>query len=196
MFGIMPNYGLVDEGLHPPPLAPGQKFKLALQYLHPYTFAFVAAEAGVGQASNNPKEYGQVAEGYAKRYGADFADGLTNTVFVMGVYPSLLHQDPRYYRRGQGGSFNRAGYALSRVLVTRQDSGRKFFNFSELLGNLTSASISIAYYPDSQRTFSHLVQRAGVQIGFDAGFDLLKEFYPELQRKVLAKKHKPAAAGN
>jgi hypothetical protein len=190
MFGMMPSYGVVDEGVYPPPLVPSRKFKLALQYLDPYTFGFVAVEAGVGQAFNSPKEYGQGAEGYGKRYGANLADGLMNSIFVLGVYPSLLRQDPRYYRRGQGPSFNRTGYALSRIIVTRQDSGRKAFNFSEVLGNLTSGSISTAYYPESQRNFSGVARRAGVQVGFDAGFDLLKEFYPDIQRKFFSKKRK------
>ena len=134
MFGIMPAYGLVEAGMQPPPLTSGQKFKLAVQYLNPYTFLFVAAEAGVNQARNSPSEYGQGAEGYGKRYGAGFADGLTDGIFVTGVYPSLLRQDPRYYRLGDGGFSHRVGYAVSRILVTRQDSGRKAFNFSEVSG--------------------------------------------------------------
>src|SRR5437764_71201 len=103
MFGIMPGYGIVEEGLHPPPLTTGQKFKLASQYIDPYTFAFVAAEAGIDQALNSPTEYGQGASGYGLRYGSGFADGLTNSIFGTAVYPTLLHQDPRYYRMGSGG---------------------------------------------------------------------------------------------
>jgi hypothetical protein len=189
-FGLMPAYGIVDEGMHPPALNAGQKFGLATQYIDPYTFVFVAAEAGINQASNSPREYGQGAEGFGKRYGAEFADGLTNSIFTTGVYPSLLRQDPRYYRRGSGAFFNRAVYAASRVLVTRQDSQRQAFNFSEILGNLTSASIAITYYPASQRDFSDVGQRAGVQLGFDAGFNLLKEFYPDIQRKFFDRKSK------
>jgi len=132
MFGIVPAYGLVDAGMNPPTLTSGQKFRLAVQYLNPYTFVFVAGEAGVNQARNSPSEYGQGAEGYGKRYGAGFADGLTAAVFITGLYPSLLRQDPRYYRLGDGGLSHRMGYAVSRVLVTRQDSGRKAFNVSEM----------------------------------------------------------------
>jgi len=191
MFGVMPTYGLVDAGTQPPPLTSGQKFKLAVQYLNPYTFGFVAVEAGVNQALNSPREYGQGAEGYGKRYGAGFADGLTDGIFVTGVYPSLLHQDPRYYRLGDGDFSHRMGYAVSRILVTRQDSGRRAFNISEILGSFTSSAIAVTYYPKSQRDFSNVAKRAGVQFGFDAGFILLKEFYPDIERKFFGRKHKP-----
>lgn len=191
MFGIVPTYGLVEGTRQPPPLTSGQKFKLAVQYLNPYTFVFVAAEAGINQARNDPREYGQGAEGYGKRYGAGFADGLTDGIFVTGVYPSLLHQDPRYYRLGDGGFSQRAGYALSRIVVTRQDSGRRAFNISEVLGSFSSSALAVTYYPRSQRDFSDVAERAGVQFGFDAGFNLLKEFYPDIQRKLFGRKRKP-----
>jgi hypothetical protein len=190
MFGIMPTYGLVAVGMQPPPLTSGQKFKLAVQYLNPYTFLFVAAEAGINQARNSPKEYGQGAEGYGKRYGAGLADGLTDGILVTGVYPSLLHQDPRYYRLGDGNFSHRTGYALTRILVTRQDSGRKAFNFSEVLGSFSSSAFAVTYYPESQRDFSHVAERAGIQFAFDAGFNLLKEFYPDIRRKLSGKKYK------
>ncbi len=188
MFGFVPAYGLVEAGMQPPPLTSGQKFKLAVQYLNPYTFLFVAAEAGVNQARNDPPEYGQGAEGYGKRYGAGFADGLTASIFITGMYPSLLRQDPRYYRLGDGGFSHRTGYAVSRILVTRQDSGRKAFNVSEVLGSFSSSALAVTYYPKSQRDFSDVAERAGIQFAFDAGFNVLKEFYPEIQRKFFGRK--------
>jgi len=191
MFGIVPAYGLVEVGTQPPPLTSGQKFKLAVQYLNPYTFVFVAAEAGVNQARNSPREYGQGAEGYGKRYGAGLADGLTAGIFITGVYPSLLHQDPRYYRLGDGGFSRRMGYSLSRILVTRQDSGRKAFNVSEVLGSFSSSALAMTYYPRSQRDFSDVAERAGIQFAFDAGFNVLKEFYPDIERKFFGRKRKP-----
>ena len=191
MFGVVPTYGLVEAGTHPPALTSGKKFGLAVQYLNPYTLAFVAAEAGVNQARNSPKEYGQGAEGYGRRYGAGFADGLTAGIFITGVYPSVLRQDPRYYRLGDGSLSHRTGYALSRILVTRQDSGRKAFNFSEVLGSFSSSALAVTYYPKSQRNFSDVAERAGIQFAFDAGFNLLKEVYPDIERKLFGRKHKP-----
>jgi hypothetical protein len=188
VLGFLPAYGLVEPGQHPPPLTVGKKFQLAGQYLNPYTLVFVAAEAGINQARNSPKDYGQGVEGFAKRYGAGFADGLSDGLFVTGVYPSLLRQDPRYYRLGDGGFSHRAGYAVTRILVTRQDSGRRAFNFSEVLGSFSSSALATIYYPSSQRDFSNVAERAGIQFGFDAGFNLLKEFYPEIQRKIFRTK--------
>ncbi len=175
---------------NPPPLTSGQKFKLAAQYLNPYTFFFVAVEAGVNQARNHPEGYGQGAEGFGKRYGAGLADGLTDGLFVTGVYPSLFRQDPRYYRLGDGGFTHRTGYAITRILVTRQDSGRKAFNFSEVLGSFSSAALAVTYYPKEDRDFSDVAERAGVQFAFDAGFNVLKEFYPEIERKIFRRKRK------
>ena len=191
MFGIMPTYGLVEAGMQPPPLTSGQKFRLAAQYFNPYTFVFVAGEAGVNQALNSPSEYGQGAEGYGKRYGAGFADGLTASIFITGLYPSLLRQDPRYYRLGDGGFSHRVGYAVSRILVTRQDSGRKAFNVSEVLGSFSSSALAVTYYPKSQRDFSDVAERAGIQFAFDAGFNVLKEIYPDIERKLFGRKRKP-----
>jgi hypothetical protein len=190
IFGLMPAYGLVEAGAQPPPLTSGQKFKLAAQYLNPYTFFFVAAEAGVNQARNRPEDYGQGAEGYGKRYGAGLAGGLTDGIFVTGVYPSLFHQDPRFYRLGDGGFYRRTEYAVTRILVTRQDSGRKAFNFSEVLGSLSSAALAVTYYPRSERDFSDVAERTAIQFAFDAGFNVLKEFYPEIERKFLHRKRK------
>lgn len=191
MFGIVPAYGLVEAGMQPPPLTSGQKFKLAVQYFNPYTFVFVAGEAGVNQALDSPSEYGQGAEGYGKRYGAGFADGLTASIFITGLYPSLLRQDPRYYRLGDGGFSHRVGYAVSRILVTRQDSGRKAFNVSEVLGSFSSSALAVTYYPRSQRDFSDVAERAGIQFAFDAGFNVLKEIYPDIGRKFFGRKRKP-----
>jgi hypothetical protein len=185
---LVPSYGMVEPGTQPPPLTTGQKFKLASEYINPYTFFFVAAEAGINQARNHPADYGQGAEGYGKRFGAGLADGLSDGVFVTGVYPSIFHQDPRYYRLGDGSFSHRAEYAVSRLLVTRQDSGRKAFNISEVLGSFSASALAVTYYPQNERDFSNLAERAGIQFAFDAGFNLLKEFYPEIGRKFSKKR--------
>ncbi len=79
---------------------------------------------------------------------------------------------------------------MSRILITRQDSGRRSFNISEVMGSFTSSAIGVTYYPESERNFSNVAERAGIQFAFDAGFNLLKEFYPDIERKFLGKNHK------
>lgn len=187
LFGIMPNFGTVNNPSQVHSMTTGDKFRLGLHYVDPYNFVLVGMRAGIEQAANSKEEYGQGAEGYGKRYGADFADGLSNSIFVNGVFPSVFKQDPRYFRRGAGSGWTRAGYAVSRVLVTRQDSGARAFNFSEVLGNAASSGLSMAYYPERERTGGDFAVRAGVQFGFDAGLKLVKEFYPDLARKFRKK---------
>ena len=121
--------------------------------------------------------------GYAKRYGADFTDGFTNELFVTAVFPTLLHEDPRYYRLGHGGALKRTGYALSRILIAHSDSGASRFNGSEFLGNIASGALSMTYYPQSERSVGGVFTRMSVEIGYDSLFNVLKEFYPDLKRK-------------
>ena len=97
--------------------------------------------------------------------------------------PSLLHEDPRYFRRGRGSVRSRLFYAASRVVVTKTDSGLRTFNFAEVLGNGTVAAIGNTYYPDEQG-FSPTMQRMATQIGTDAISQVLKEFWPDVKRKL------------
>jgi hypothetical protein len=190
IFGVVPNYKTVNDPDQPvSAISTRQKFQLVMHYFDPFTWGFTALQAGIQQSGNSPKEYGQGLVGYSKRYGADFTDAFTNELFTVGVFPSLLHEDPRYFRRGSGGGLHRTGYAISRVLVARTDGGTHRLNYSEFLGNFTSGAISTAYYPQSQRSFSDVGSRAAFQIGYDAMFNVIKEFYPDIKRKLSKKPH-------
>jgi hypothetical protein len=103
------------------------------------------------------------------------------------VFPTLLHQDPRYFRRGTGSGWSRLRYAAGQILFTHGDSGKTQFNFSEVIGNSTAVAISNAYYADN-RTASNAVSKLGVQLGVDMAANILKEFWPELHRKF-SRKH-------
>ena len=191
MFGLMPAYGMVEAGRQPPPLTSGQKFKLAVQYLNPYTFVFVAAEAGVNQARNSPKEYGQGAEGLREtiwRWFCGWPDATASS--LLASIPLFCGRTRDTTVSAMAVSPTGMGYAVSRILVTRQDSGRKAFNFSEVLGSFSSSALAMTYYPKSQRDFSDVAERAGIQFAFDAGFNVLKEFYPEIERKIFRRKRK------
>ena len=184
MFGVLPNFKTVNDPDQPiTPIDTSEKFQLVLHYFDPFTFAISSIQAGIEQATNDKASYGQGVKGYSKRYGADFTDAFTNELFVVGVFPSLLHEDPRYFRLGHGSGWRRTGYALSRILVARTDSGGQRFNCSEFLGNFTSGSISQLYYPQNERGIGGILTRMSVQISYDAAFNILKEFYPDLKRK-------------
>jgi hypothetical protein len=184
MFKVLPNYKTINDPEQPfSPLSAREKFALVKHYFDPFTFVFTSITSGIEQASNEKAGYGQGAMGYAKRYGADFTDGFTNELFVTGVFPTLLHEDPRYYRLGHGSTFKRTAYALSRILITRTDSGGSRLNSSEFLGNIVSGGLSMTYYPSSERSVAGVFTRMSVEIGYDSLFNVLKEFYPDLKRK-------------
>lgn len=187
----IPNYLTVDgRDTKVTPLSSAGKFALAgKSFFNPYTFLETSAQAGLEQAINVHEGYGQGAEGYGKRYGADIANAFTGEIFGVGVYPSLLHTDPRYYRMMQGNVFRRGTYAISRVFVTRTDSGRPVFNASEMLASATSGGIATAYYPDNERNAGDFASRMGIQVGFDAAFNVVKEFWPDV-RDHLFNRHK------
>ena len=187
IFWTLPNFLTVENAATLPPLTAGQKFKIvARSTFDPVEYPYVALVAAINQASNSEPAFGQGFRGYAKRYGTAFADNTVGDFMTGAVFPSLLRQDPRYYQLGKGGFFRRAAYAADRVLFTRSDSGQKEFNFSEILGNGVAAGISNAYHP-APRTFTNNLSIWGTQIVWDAVSFELKEFWPDLRRKV----HKP-----
>jgi len=184
MFKVLPNYKTINDPEQPVvAMSPAEKFALVKHYFDPFTFVFTSITAGIEQVSDEKKDYGQGAMGYAKRYGADFTDGFTNELFVVGVFPTLLHEDPRYYRLGRGSGWKRTAYALSRILITHSDSGTTRVNASEFLGNIASGGLSMTYYPPSERSVSGVFTRMSVEIGYDSLFNVLKEFYPDLKRR-------------
>jgi hypothetical protein len=146
--------------------------------------------AGIGQASDSNPSFGQGVAGYAKRFGTTYADFAVENMTTEGLFPVLLHQDPRYFRRGVGSTRSRLVYAMSRLFITRGDSGRSQFNYSEVIGAATSVAISNAYYPDG-RTVGNNVTRYTEQLGFDAASNVLKEFWPSLKRKLPRKLRGP-----
>jgi hypothetical protein len=143
--------------------------------------------------TNGHRSFGQGAAGFGKYFGASYGDLLIGNYMSEAVYPSLFHQDPRYFRRGAGTGRSRFAYAVSRVLWTRRDSGGTQFNYSEWLGNSTAVAISNAYYPD-HRSAADNVSKLAMQVGVDAIGNVLKEFWPDLQRKFRKNSTKPPAA--
>jgi hypothetical protein len=184
ILGIFTNHRTNEESAALPPLTPRGKFAIAW---HDTTdraiFLQSAFIAGIGQATNGNPSFGQGLEGYAKRFGAAYGDFGIQNVMTEGLFPTVLHQDPRYFRRRKGSGPSRLGYAISRLFITRTDSGKHQFNYSEVVGGATFLAISNAYYPDG-RNLADNAGRYVLQLGFDAASNVLKEFWPDLKRKL------------
>jgi hypothetical protein len=132
--------------------------------------------------------------GYGRYYGSTYGDFMIGNFMTEGVYPSLLHQDPRYFRRGTGNVWSRLGYAMGQIFVTHGDNRKTRFNYSELSGNATAVAISNIYNPDN-RTAADAVGKLGIQLGVDMAGNILKEFAPDLYRKLGSKKQTTASPG-
>ena len=181
MFYVMPNYLTVDGQSQVPPVTWKEKFSMAAKgSFDPYEFTLVGIVAGIHQAANSDPGFGQGFEGYAKRYGAAFADQVDGNIMVGGVFPTILKIDPRYYRLGRGSFAHRFGYAIDRLFIARKDSGGHMFNIPEFAGNAAAIGISNIYYPAADRNFSGNFNDWGTQMGLDAFGNELKEFWPDI----------------
>jgi hypothetical protein len=191
IFWIIPNHRTYPADAPYHPLTTREKFKIARQeVLDPGTFVMAGALAGIGQWSDTNPSFGQGTAGYARRYGTSYGDLAIGDYLTAAIVPSLIHQDPRYFRKGSGSAFSRVGHAVSQMFWTRMDSGRYFVNFSELGGNLAAAGIANAYYPD-YRTLGDTAERYGIQIALDVAGNIIKEFWPDVQGKVQHHHKKP-----
>ncbi len=195
LFYALPNFLTLENAGQVPPLTAGQKFKVVTRGSFDYILIpWYAALAGISQAENSEPGYGQGAQGYGKRFGAAFADGTIENFLTGAILPSVLHQDPRFFQQSNGGFVHRTGYAISRIFVTRTDSGRQQFNFSEIFGSAASAAISTySYHPSADRTLSNTASVWGTQVGYDTLTYVVKEFWPDIRRK-LSKKNKTSPA--
>jgi hypothetical protein len=177
VFGVIPNF-YVSYVPNAAPLASKQKFQLAWRStIDPVSFVLTGAIAGVQQADNTFSGYGQGAQGYAKRYGASYADFVTGTFIGSAILPSLLKQDPRYFYKGTGSVRSRVLYALANSVICKGDNGHWQPNYSSILGSLASGGISNLYYPAQNRDGAGLTfENALIGIGETAATNLLQEF--------------------
>ena len=167
-----------------------EKFKLFVRYTYsPYTFAGAAFNAGVSQATGGWHSYGGGMEGYGKRYGAALADTESGAFFGAFLFPVLLHEDPRYWRSTSHKMVPRAAYAVSQVLVTHDVQGDRKPNFSLIMGALAASGVANAYYPHEDRGFGDTMARAGNGLLSAAEMNLLREFWPDISKKL--RKHEP-----
>jgi hypothetical protein len=189
IMGVVPNFGAVSANTQLPPLTTKGKFWLATEDSFDYSaFIWTGILAGQEFALNNYPEFGQGAAGYGRYYWHTFVDGVSGTYFTEAIVPWITHEDPRYYTMGHGGFFRRTYYALSRVVITRTDSGRATFNWSEMGGNALEAGLANTYYPPEERGAHQTAVNWGAQIESAALNNIAKEFWPDVRQFLFGKK--------
>jgi hypothetical protein len=187
IFGFIPNF-YAEYDPNAAPLTTKLKFQLAAKVSYdPVTLIGVGVFAAANQAGDRPN-YPQGAKGYAERYGAVYADGVTDIMIGGAVLPSLLHQDPRYYYQGTGTNKSRVFHALRSSFVCKGDNGQWQPNYSTVGGDLASAALSNAYYPSSNRGVGLFLSNFFVDTGQRAAANLAQEFL--LRRLTKAKNQK------
>jgi len=185
---------LERKTVHPPQYKPGailcslkpkDKFVLFVQdTFDPVTFLAAGFSAGLDQAENQDPTFGQGAAGYGKRLGANFADQASSKFFKDFAYPLIFSEDPRYYRLANGSGGTRFLHAVEHAFVAHHENGKRMFNFSEWLGTTSAVVLSNVYHPGNERGFAPAARAVGYSIIEDAGFDVLREFWPAISRKL------------
>jgi len=185
MFWVVPNFAAVSADTQLPPLTAGGKFDLARHDSMDYSgFTWTAILAGQSMATRSDPELGTGIKGYGRYFWRTFADGVSGTFFTEAIVPSITHEDPRYYTLGHGSFFRRFGYALSRTVITKTDSGGSSFNWSEVMGNALEAGLSNAYYPPAERGYKQTARDWGQQMESAVINNIAKEFWPDIRHGI------------
>jgi len=190
ILGIVPNFIAVSADQKLPPETVKEKFMDATLDSFDYSSIFFPGViAGYNQARNATPQFHQGAAGFARYFWHSAVDQTDENYMVEFIYPTVLHQDARYYTLGHGGFMKRAGYALSRAVITRSDSGKKTVNFSEIIGAGSAAGLSNLYYPAASRSLGNTGSQWGLDIGIDSGVFVFREFWPDINRHVFHNKY-------
>jgi hypothetical protein len=190
ILGIVPNYRAVSANTHLPPLTFKGNLWLATQDTFDYSyFILVAGLAGIDMAGKSEPAFGQGADGYGKYYWHSFVDGGIENYMTEAIVPVVTREDPRYYTLGKGGIVKRTGYAVTRLFITRTNSGKSTFNLSEIVGAGAAAGIGNTYYPAQSNPWVKTYQRWGTQVGLDGVFNTLKEFWPDINQAIFHGKY-------
>jgi hypothetical protein len=186
ILGIIPNFRSVNADVHLPPQSVKEKFTTATEDSFDYSSIFIPlAVAGYDYARNTSPEFGTGGVGYGRYLWHSVVDQTVENYMVEFIVPVATHEDTRYYSLGRGGFLKRAGYSMSRVVITRSDSGGRTFNTSEVVGAGAAAGISTLYYPSRERSFSNTAGQWGTSVGIDALGFLVKEFSPDISHALL-----------
>ncbi len=186
ILGILPNFRSVNADVHLPPQTVKDKFVTATEDSFDYSSIFVPlAVAGYDYGRNNTPEFGTGGIGYGRYLWHSVVDQTSENYFVEFIVPVATHEDTRYYSLARGGFLKRAGYSMSRVVITRTDSGGRSFNLSEVVGAGAAAGVSTLYYPSRERSFSNTGTQWATSVGIDALGFLVKEFSPDINHTLM-----------
>lgn len=178
IFGVLPHFGTMEVADRLRALRVSQKFRMAARN------SFDSYHSFAGSVATMDHPHGSGVAGYGRQYGLSFADNTIGSFMKTAVLPSALDQDPRYFVLGKGSVLRRIAYAASRSVVTRSNGGAPRFNASEIGGNLIATGLSNAYHSPSDRTVSGTLTRWGARVMWDTLSNELKEFWPDLHRKL------------
>ena len=186
-----------DLAASPGPLDTKQKLELfAGKSVAPSRLITSGIGAGIGQARNAFPGYGQGMSGYGKRLGSSMATGVSTEFFGTFLFASLLRRDPRYFVSLRGGPWRRIGYGVSRLVVARTDTGTEGVNWPGMLGPLFAESLANVYLPEREQTAGRTFRRYGVRLGFTAGTNIVKEYWPTIFRNLRIAKIAPGLNPN
>jgi hypothetical protein len=186
ILGVIPNFRAVSPRKIPPPASPKQAFRTATKNTFDYsTFVSVGLSSAFAETRNAHPRLGKGLPGFGRYYWRVFADRADSNYMVFFAFPSIFHQDGRYYALGRGRLWKRITYAASRVLITRDYQGHNCFNISELLGRGIAAGISTAYYPDKAWTIGAVASKFGFAVGGNALSNTFREFWPDIAVRLL-----------
>jgi hypothetical protein len=187
ILGVIPNFN-TSNIQDAAPLTPRQKFRLALRSsIDPFQFVAAGLDAGISQWQDAFPGYGEGAQGYGKRFAAAYTDQFSGTMWGNAIFPALLHQDPRYFRKGTGTFKSRLWYAILTTVKAKNDAGKWEPNYSNVLGNIVAGGLANLYYPSTDRGVGLTFQRAFTVTAEGAIGAVFVEFWPDISRRVFHK---------
>ena len=191
ILGLMPNYRAVSAGVRPPPPGPKESFIIATENNFDYSqFVFVGLTSLLAEGTNTHPEFGKGAGGYWSYYWRGYIDKSDGDYLIIFAFPTLFHEDERYFAMGQGGFWKRAEYSGMSVFITPNYHGKNVFNWAEILGRGVSQAVSLTYYPSEVSSPSSYFSKFGYAVGRDALTNVFREFYPDMARVVFKPFHK------
>jgi hypothetical protein len=189
VLGVLPQFAVTNRQ-DAPPLTTGEKFHLFRKSaFDPVEFGLVGLQAGISQAEDEFPGYGQGAQGYGKRYGAAFADEVSAGFWSNFFWSSVLKEDPRYFRLGEGTFKHRFFYSIKQEIVCHTDKGGRSFSFENVLGAFSAGTLSNVYYPSGDRGVTLTMSRSSIALAYGSLGGLVDEFWPDVQRRLFHKHH-------